>query len=152
MNNFIKNVFYLFLPIFLGSIIGLVISNFIDYNYLIKPVLSPPGYVFPIVWSIIYLLLGISFYLYKKNTNTNNKRLDLIYYISLFINLFWSIIFFIFKWRLFIIYYTILLLALVIYLVKLFKDEYSISAYINIPYLLWLIFATYLTIGVYMLN
>ncbi len=152
MNNFIKNIFYLFLPIFLGSIIGLVISNFIDYNYLIKPVLSPPGYLFPIVWSIIYLLLGISFYLYKKNTNTNNKRLDLVYYISLFINLFWSIIFFIFKWRLFIIYYTILLLALVIYLIKLFKDEYSISAYLNIPYLLWLIFATYLTIGVYVLN
>ena len=132
-NKFISNVFYLFLPIFLGSIVGLIISPYIDYDLLIKPLLSPPGFIFPIIWSIIYLLLGISYFLYKRKEN--NYEIDKVYYIGLFVNLLWSIFFFILKWRLFTIIWT-----------------NEISAYLNIPYLLWLVFATYLTIGVYLLN
>ena len=64
-----KKFFYLFLPIILGGITGLLINNFMNYNSLIKPFLSPPGYIFPIAWSIIYLLIGISYYLYRKNNN-----------------------------------------------------------------------------------
>ena len=150
-SNFLKNIFYLFLPLVSGSIIGLIMSNFIDYGSLVKPLLAPPGFLFPIIWSIIYLLLGISYYLYKSQ-NKNNKLLDVIYYSSLIVNLFWSIFFFILKWRLFTIFWTILLLTLVIYLLYLFFREYKPSFYLNIPYLLWLIFATYLTIGVYILN
>ena len=124
-NNFLKNIFYLFLPLVSGSIICLIMSNFIDYGSLVKPLLAPPGFLFPIIWSIIYLLLGISYYLYKSQ-NKNNKLLT--------------------------IFWTILLLTLVIYLLYLFFREYKPSFYLNIPYLLWLIFATYLTIGVYILN
>ncbi len=150
-NNFFKKIFYLFLPIFLGSIIGLIIAPFMDYGLLVKPVLSPPGFIFPIAWSIIYLLLGLSYFLYQ-NSNGNNNTLNKIYYISLAINLLWSIFFFVFKWRLFTIFWTIILLGSVIYLLILFFKEYMLSFYLNIPYLLWLIFATYLTIGVYVLN
>lgn len=150
-NNFIKNIFYLFLPLFLGSIIGLVISNFMDYGLLNKPPLSPPGFIFPIVWSIIYILLGLSYYLYRKNIN-NHCKVSKIYYLELIVNLLWSIFFFVLKWRLFTIFWTILLLGLVIYLLILYFKDYKISFYLNIPYLLWLLFATYLTIGVYLLN
>lgn len=148
---FIKKLFYLFLPIISGSIIGLIISNFIDYNTLIKPPFSPPGFIFPIAWSIIYILMGIS-YLIFKNNNFYTQKEDKIYYLQLFVNLLWSVFFFIFKWRLFTIFWTILLLILVIYLIILFFNKTKISAYLNIPYLLWLLFATYLTIGVYILN
>ena len=148
---YIKKLFYLLLPIITGTIIGLIISSFIDYNSLVKPPLSPPGFIFPIVWSIIYILMGIS-YLIFKNNNFYTKKEDKVYYTQLIVNLLWSIFFFVFKWRLFTIFWTILLLILVIYMIYLFYNKTKISAYLNIPYLLWLIFATYLTIGVYILN
>lgn len=149
---FIKKLFYLFLPIICGSIIGLLTSNSIDYGVLNQPPLSPPGYIFPIVWSILYLLMGISYYLFKNKYYKDTKLESIVYYAQLAVNLLWSIFFFVLKWRLFSIGWTILLLLLVIYLIFLFYDKNKISAYLNIPYLLWLIFATYLTIGVYILN
>ena len=134
----------------MGTFVGLIISSYQDYAFLVKPLLSPPGYLFPIVWSILYLLLGISFFLYRKNNN-NSKTIK-IYYLSLFVNLFWSIFFFVLKWYLFTIFWTILLLILVIYLLYLFYQEYKPALYLNIPYLIWLIFATYLIINIYILN
>ncbi len=151
MKNFFLKVYYLFFPLLCGSIIGLIIADFIDYGTLNKPLLSPPGFLFPIIWSIIYLLLGISYYLFKTNNSCTIKE-SKIYYTQLGVNLLWSIFFFVFKWRFFSIFWTILLLILVIYLLYLFFQRYKLSGYLNIPYLLWLIFATYLTIGVYILN
>lgn len=147
----IKKIFYLFFPLISGSLIGLIISKFINYSSLIKPPLSPPSITFPIMWTIIYILMGIS-YLIFKNNNFYTLKEDKIYYLQLFVNLLWSIFFFIFKWYFFTIIWTILLLILVIYLIYLFYNKNKLSAYLNIPYLLWLIFATYLTIGIYILN
>lgn len=155
MNNKIKSIFQLFLPVVLGSLIGLLISNYIDYNTLIKPPLAPPKLLFPIAWTIIYLLMGISYYLYKKDIQEETettKKITIIYYLQLFINLMWSIIFFILKNRLLASLWIIILDLLVIYLIYLFFKEKKISAYLNIPYLLWILFATYLTIGIYLLN
>lgn len=147
----IKKLFYLFFPLISGSLIGLIISKFINYSSLIKPPLSPPSITFPIVWTIIYILMGISYLIFKNNSFYTLKE-DKIYYLQLFVNLLWSIFFFIFKWYFFTIIWTILLLILVIYLIYLFYNKNKLSAYLNIPYLIWLIFATYLTIGIYILN
>ncbi len=147
LNNFLKKLFYIFFPLICGSLVGIIIAKFMDYETLVKPFLSPPGFIFPIVWSIIYLLLGISYFLIP-----NKKNINKIYYISLFINLLWSIFFFVLKWRLFTCIWTILLLISVVYLLINFYKENKVSFYLNIPYLLWLIFATYLTFGVYLLN
>ena len=147
----IKQIFYLLLPIFLGTIIGLIINPYIDYNSLVKPFLAPPSVLFPIMWSIIYILLGTSYLLYKNN-KPSFPLIDKIYYLSLIINLSWSIFFFIFKWYFFTIIVTIILLLLVIYLLYLFYKYYKPAFYLNILYGLWLIFATYLTIGIYILN
>ena len=151
MKNIIKNIFYIFLPTILGSIIGLIISNYINYSTLIKPPLAPPKILFPIAWSIIYILMGISYYILKKN-NENTKHESIIYYIQLMINLLWSIIFFIFKAKLLSSIWIIILDITVIYMIYLFFKKTKISAYINIPYLIWILFATYLTIGIYLLN
>jgi len=151
MKNIIKNIFYLFLPIILGSIVGFLISDYIDYTTLIKPPLAPPKILFPIAWSIIYLLMGISYYILKTNS-TYSEREDFIYYLQLFVNLLWSIIFFIFKARLLASIWIIILDILVIYMIYLFYKKIKVSAYLNIPYFLWILFATYLTIGIYILN
>ena len=150
MSNFKSSIFYLFFPIVVGSIVGFLISGSIDYNSLNKPPLSPPSIIFPIAWSIIYLLMGISFYLYKKTDDS--LLIDIVYYLQLFVNLLWSFIFFVWKLRLFAVIWIILLDILVIYLIYLFLKTSKISAYLNIPYLLWILFATYLTIGIYVLN
>ena len=141
----------LFFPLLCGSIIGLIISNYIQYADFIKPPLAPPGFIFPIVWSILYILMGIAFYLYKNNSQ-NDKKINILYYIQLTLNLLWSIFFFILKWRLFTVIYTIIFTIIVIILLIQFYTKYKPAFYLNIPYLLWLLFATYLTIGIYILN
>jgi len=149
--RYIKKLFYLFFPLICGTLIGLLTSSFTDYQTFNRPPLSPPGYIFPIVWSILYLLMGLSYLIFKNNNNYTKKE-STIYYLQLGVNLLWTIFFFVLKWRLFSIFWTILLLLLVIYLVKLFYEKTKLSSYLNIPYIIWLIFATYLTIGVYILN
>ena len=147
MNNKLKNAFYILLPIILGSIIGFIINTDI-YKTLIKPPLAPPSILFPIMWSIIYILMGISYYIYRKNTTYESK----IYYTQLIVNLLWSIIFFTLKLRFLAVLWIILLDILVILMLKEFKKVNKTSFYLNILYLIWTLFATYLTIGIFILN
>lgn len=148
--NKLKSIFTILFPSIIGIIVGLITSNSIDYNSLVKPPLSPPGIIFPIVWTILYLLMGISYYLViKDNKNYKDKPL---YYIQLFVNALWSIIFFTLEWRFIAIIWIILLDILVILMIKSFYKENKLSAYLQVPYLLWILFATYLTIGIYILN
>ena len=145
------NFFRIFLPVILGFVVGLIIKPYIDYKTLIKPPAAPPSFLFSIAWTIIYLLLGISYYLYKKN-NITNKKTKLIYYISLAINYLWSIIFFILKnYLLSSIWIIILDISLILLLINFYK-QYKTSTYLNIPYLIWCLYATYLTIGIFILN
>ena len=151
MKKIIVSITQLFLPIFLGSIIGIVISGMIDYTQLNQPPLAPPKILFPIVWTIIYLLMGISYFIFKRE-NKDAPLETFVYYMQLFINLLWSIIFFVLKWRFISVIWILLLDIFVIYLIYLFFQKNKIAAYLNIPYLLWILFATYLTIGIYLLN
>ena len=150
MKTLKEKLFYLFFPLVMGSIVGLSIRNFMDFKDLVQPPLSPPSWLFPIAWSILYLLMGISYLKNKKNNN--NEKTKAIYYVQLFVNLLWSIIFFVWKLRFFAILWIILLDILVISLILRFRNEEKTSAYLNIPYLIWILFATYLTIGIYILN
>ena len=139
------------MSILLGGIVGLIISQFMDYNTLQKPPLSPPGFIFGIVWGILYLLMGISYgmLVYKGKTD---KEVLKSYWIQLFVNLIWSIWFFVFKLRLLSSIWIMILLILVINMIIVFYKKDQIAGYLQIPYLLWIIFATYLNIGVYILN
>lgn len=151
MKNILKNGFYLFFPLIVGGIVSLLIAGKIDYTFLVKPPLAPPKIFFPIAWTIIYLLMGISYFLLKKNAKDLEKE-EGAYYAQLFVNALWSIIFFVFKFRLLACFWIVLLDLLVIYMIYVFYQKHKISAYLNIPYLLWSLFATYLTIGIYILN
>ena len=146
----IINFFRLFLPIIIGGIVGIIIKNYIDYSLIEKPALSPPKLAFPIAWSILYLLIGISYYIYRKN-NYDKKTIQ-IYHIGLILNALWSIIFFVLKLRLLSIIWIIALIIITIILFINYKKQNKISAYLLIPYIIWLIYATYINIGVYLLN
>lgn len=151
--SLLKKGFYLFLPIILGSIVGFIISGSIDYADLIKPPLAPPSWLFPVAWTIIYLLMGISYYLLKKNDTEKELGIEsIVYYIQLGVNLLWSILFFSLKLRFFSIIWIIFLDILVIMMIYWFFNKNKYSAYLNILYLVWILFATYLTIGIYVLN
>ena len=145
-----KKLFYLFFPLILGSLVGIIISGSIDYNQLVQPPLAPPSWLFPVMWTIIYLLMGISYYLLKQDND--NECLSRVYYLQLGVNLLWSIIFFLFKLRLLACIWIIILDILVCLMIYWFYNTKKISGYLNILYLVWILFATYLTIGIYVLN
>ncbi len=142
MKNLIKNIL---IPVIMGGIIGLIINPFMNYQDLNRPPLSPPGIAFPIVWTILYIIMGYSFYKQDEQNNT-------IYYTQLIVNGLWSIFFFVFKWYLFSSLWILLLIVLVIIMIKRFYKINKFSGLINLPYLIWLIFATYLSFAIYLLN
>ena len=146
-----QKLLYILPPIIGGSIVGLIINKSIDYNYLVNPPLSPPSYLFPIVWSILYLLIGTSYYIYRKNNNDDSLTIRL-YYIQLILNYLWSIIFFTLKLRTLAVIWIIILAITIIYLMIRFYKEEITSFYLFIPYILWVLFATYLNIGIVVLN
>ena len=132
-------------------IVGFIISDSIDYNTLQKPFLSPPSIVFPIVWTILYILMGISFARLELNSKID-QDIKQIYYLQLFVNALWSIFFFVLKWRLFSFIWILLLLTLIIIMIIKFYKKDKIAGLLQLPYLIWTLFATYLNFGVYLLN
>lgn len=139
------------IPVVLGGIVGLIASQFMDYNTLQKPPLSPPGFLFGIVWTILYILMGVSYGLLETRGLTD-ESVKKIYYTQLIVNLIWPILFFVFKASLLSCFWIILLDVLVIYMIIIFNKKHKLSAYLQIPYLIWTLFATYLNIGIYLLN
>ena len=147
----IKRIIYSLLPIVGGSLVGLIISGYMNYGDMVKPPLSPPSYIFPIVWTILYILMGISYFIATKDKE-NDKDLNQIYLLQLFVNLFWPIIFFVLKMYFTAFLWIILLIILVIVMIKELLKNNKISGCLQIPYLIWLLFATYLNIGIFFLN
>lgn len=135
-------------PLVCGIITSLMID--MDIGLINQPPLSPPAFLFPIVWTILYILIGVSYYLYRKN-NKNSKTI-IIYYLQLILNIIWSFIFFTFKNYLLASIWIIILLVTIIILIFRYLKENDLSAYLIIPYMVWVFIATYLSIGVYILN
>ena len=147
-----KNYFIsILIPVIVGSIVGLIISKFIDYDTLIKPFLAPPSILFPIMWTILYILMGISYGI-LKDRNLTNSSIDFIYYSQLIINALWSIFFFVLKWRFFSIIWIIILAIFVLIMIIQFYKKNKLAGLLQIPYILWTLFAAYLNIGFYVLN
>ena len=138
-------------PLLVGGLVGLLTSNYINYNNLIQPSFAPPSILFPIVWTILYTLMGISYGILKSNSLTTEK-INKIYYLQLFVNALWSFFFFVFEWRLFSFFWILLLIVLVILMIKEFYAQNKVAGLLQIPYLLWLIFASILNLSIYLLN
>ena len=124
------------------------------YAGLNLPPLSPPAWVFGIVWTILFLLMGISAYMvYTSDANSDRKRNALIIYgVQLIFNLLWSIFFFNKQWYWFSFAWLIVLWFLILTMIVMFSNISRKAALLQIPYFLWVTFAGYLTAGVAILN
>ena len=139
------------IPLIVGGIVGLLTSSAIDYNNLIKPELAPPSIAFPIIWTILFILMGISYGILKSK-KLIDKEIDSVYYSQLAVNALWSIFFFLLEWRLFAFIWILLLDALILRMIIKFYQKDKIAGLLQIPYLLWALFATYLNLSIYILN
>lgn len=148
ISTYIKSIF---LPIIIGGIVGIIISKFIDYDSLNLPPLAPPGILFPIIWTVLYLLMGVSYGILKNNNLVDNKT-KWIYYIQLGINALWSIFFFVLKWRLFSFVWILLLIIFIVGMIVTFYEKNKYAGILQIPYLFWTLFASYLNLSIYLMN
>ena len=136
-----------------GGLGALLTMNSMDiYGELNQPPLSPPAFLFPIVWSILYTLMGVSSaIIYKSNDLEKNDALK-IYAFQLIVNFLWTLIFFNMRQFLFSFIWLVLLDILVVVMIVKFYRISPLAGLLQIPYLIWILFATYLNIGIYLLN
>ena len=145
----------LFIPLAVGGLSALFTMNSMEnFERLNQPPLSPPGWLFPVVWTILYTLMGIAAYLVvTSNATQKDKRNALtIYGVQLFFNFLWSIIFFNREDFLFAFIWLVALWALIIANIILFYRISKPAGIMLIPYLLWVTFAGYLNFAIYLLN
>lgn len=156
MKTKIKPFLFTFLPVVLTALLGTVfqIFNKVDYESLNKPFLAPPKIVFPIAWTILYLLIGVSSYLFYKNCENEEERLKglIVYYIGLFFNAFWTLFYFTLDLKVFSSIWLGVLYIVSASNYVIFSKKSKLSGYLLIPYLIWLLFALYLNIGTALLN
>lgn len=130
------------IPLTVGTMSALFSGNMSSYSILTQPAFSPPGFIFPVVWTILYILMGASSYIVYSSNSPNKSKALLLYCIQLFFNFCWSIIFFGLD----------LFLFAFIWLIALILIVNPLSAYLQIPYLIWCIFAAYLNFSIFLLN
>ena len=140
------------IPITVGTLSALFSRNMSLYSTINKPPISPPGFIFPIVWIMLYILMGISSYFVYESNNPNKSNALKTYALQLFFNFWWSIIFFRFSLYLFAFLWLLALIALIAVMIYQFYKIKPLSAYLQIPYLLWCLFAAYLNFMIYRLN
>lgn len=139
------------IPVALGAVVGLVISGSMDYDSLNKPPLAPPSILFPIVWTILYVLMGVSYGMLSVKSLADTEATS-VYAAQLAVNLLWPIFFFVLKWRLFSFIWIIALVILVITMVVRFYRRDKAAGLLQLPYLTWTVFASYLNLMAYLLN
>ena len=144
------------LTLAVGALSALLTRNNMDvYQNINKPNLAPPGFLFPIVWGVLYTVMGFSAanVVVKGRENGNETGSCIgIYVLQLAVNFFWSIIFFNFRAFLFSFVWLLFLWVLIILMIRCFSKISPLAAYINIPYFLWVTFAAYLNYMIYSLN
>lgn len=138
----------------LGIITGSVIRDGVEiYSTLQKPALSPPAIVFPIVWTILYALVGIGLARIWLQPSSPERNMGLnLFWLQLFFNLMWSIIFFNFQAFGVAFFWILGLWALILAMIIVWNKVDPLAAKLQIPYLLWVTFAAYLNYSVWMMN
>lgn len=153
MKNKFIYAFFIIVSLATGALSAFITMDSMNiYSTVETPPLSPPSILFPIVWTILYILMGISAArIYIANGKTWSTSLN-VWAAQLFVNFLWSIIFFNMQAFLFAFVWLLLLLALIVTMIVLFYKQDKIAAYLQIPYLIWVTFAGYLNLGIYLLN
>ncbi len=149
-----KLITCIIIPLAVGGVAALLTRGSMQaFDTLNKPPLSPPGWLFPIVWTILYILMGIASYLVATSGQPYRSRSALtVYGIQLVFNFFWSIIFFNLEMYLFAFIWLVLLWLFILTTTFLFYRISKAAGYLMLPYLLWVTFAGYLNLAIFLLN
>ena len=142
------------IPLAAGGLSALISGGMGQYKVLNQPPLSPPGWIFPIVWTILYLLMGYAAYRVQvsgKSQESINKA-NRLYAAQLLLNFLWTPIFFGLEWYLVAFFLLVALWALIYLTMQAFSKIDETAGDLLIPYILWVTFAGYLNLGVYLLN
>lgn len=140
-------------PLALGGLSAFITRGSMEkFEALNQPALSPPGIVFPIVWTILYILMGIASYIVLTGCVSGRAAAIRVYAVQLVFNVIWPIIFFSLSMYLFAFIWLVILFLLVAITTVLFYSCNKYAGYLMIPYLIWLVFAGYLNMGIYLLN
>lgn len=146
----------IFIALMTGILASSLTSGNMDiYARIVKPPLAPPPILFPIVWTVLYILMGISaamIYERKAVNLTSAQNALALYGGNLIVNFTWSIIFFGFSRFLFAFVWLLFLLFIIIRMIISFKKLYPVAGFLQIPYAIWVIFAGYLNLAIYILN
>jgi len=146
-------ILFIIIPLVVGGISAYLTKDAMTlFKSMKQPPLSPPGILFPIVWTILYILMGISSYLVYTSKNNDKKNILVIYFIQLCFNFFWSILFFRFSlYWIALVWLIVMYIFIILYTVKSRKVSVTASN-LFIPYILWCTFACYLNIMIAILN
>ena len=143
------------IPLAVGALSALLTQSAMrDFAALDQPPLSPPGWLFPVVWTILYILMGIASYLVLTTGKSQEsiRRALILYGIQLAFNFLWPIFFFSLSAYLFAFIWLVALWLLILVTTISFYRISDIAGYLMIPYLIWVTFAGYLNLGIYLLN
>lgn len=143
------------IPLFIGAIAGYYTSTSITtwYVTLNKPSFNPPNYLFGPVWTLLYILMGISlFIVLNKAKDAEKSKIYFAFSIQLILNFLWSFLFFKFQQLGLALAEILLMWCSILFMIIVFYKTNKLAALINIPYLLWVSFATILTYSIYTLN
>ncbi len=143
------------IPLLVGGLAAFLTKDAMGiFEMVQQPPLSPPAWLFPVVWTILYTIMGVSSY-WILNSDAEQEGIQnaiQIYGWQLLINFLWPTFFFNFQWFLFSFFWLVLLWLMVFLMIWKFKDISRIAAIMNIPYLIWLTFAGYLNFAIWLLN
>jgi tryptophan-rich sensory protein len=155
MNKSLKLSLCILVPLLVGSISGYFTSTSITtwYVTLNKPSFNPPNYLFGPVWTTLYILMGISLFLVlNKAKDLEKSKIIFVFSIQLILNFLWSFLFFKFQQLGLALAEILLMWCSILFMIIIFYKTNKLAALINIPYLLWVSFATILTYSIYTLN
>ena len=152
--NWKRLIINLVIPLAAGGLSALLAGGMDTYKTLNRPPLSPPGWIFPIVWTILYLLMGYGAYRVQiPGKDGKNIRAAMIFYgLQLFVNALWSPVFFGLQWRLTAFVILVSLGVLIYITMRLFSEIDELAGDLLLPYILWVTFAGYLNLGIFLLN
>lgn len=143
-------------PLAVGAVSALLTrGNMGIYQEVRTPPLSPPSVLFPVVWTLLYVLMGVSSGMIWTMRSDNPQKADTgicFYAVSLAFNFAWSIFFFNMRWFLFSFVWLLALLYLIVRTILSYRKISSVAAYLQIPYAVWVAFAGYLNVGIWFLN
>ena len=152
--NWKKLLICLVIPLAVGGLGALLAGGMHDYGAMAKPPLSPPGWIFPVVWSILYLLMGYASYrvLESGAPKEEVRKALALYGLQLAANFIWPLLFFGAGWFLVSFFWLILLWVLIFLTIRAFGKLDETAGNLLIPYILWVTFAAYLNFGIYLFN